>query len=67
MNTVFKGGGSPPPPSGPSPAEIDRDRYDRALDEFMGSARGAARERKRRGRSSLSRGYGVFIPGGGSQ
>lgn len=65
MNIVFKGG-SPPPPAqtGPTPAEIDRDRYDRALEQMMGLGRGSARERRRRGRSSLSRGYGVFIPGG---
>ncbi len=59
LRESFKGGG----PSGPSPEEIQREKYLAALRSREGVSKAGTNQKARTGRKNLSRsGYGVYIP-----
>jgi len=63
IKTVFEGGGGGGP-SGPSPAEIQKEKYLAALRAREGTAKAGTNQKRRRGRKSMTReGYGIYIPG----
>ena len=58
--TAFKGGGGP---QGPTPAEIQKEKYMAALRSRQGMAKGGNNQAARTGRKAMTRsGYGVYIP-----
>ena len=60
--TTFKGGGGGP--SGPTPAEIQKEKYLAALRAREGTAMAGTNQKARKGRKSMTRGgYGIYIPG----
>jgi hypothetical protein len=59
LRESFKGGG----PRGPTPEEIQREKYQAALRARQGVARAGTNQKERTGRKNLTRtGYGVYIP-----